>query len=155
MSFISGVKHLRQQEDYTCVAACLRMVLDYWGVQQSEQDIAVLTHTTVAGTRLEESTAVTALGVEVMVERATLADLRRYLDEGRPCIVSVLSIHFVHYALLPPTLHAVVVVGMDSESIHILDPARESAPDVILMESFEAAWHGGRNRMVVINSRDS
>ena len=139
MSFISGVKHVRQEEDYTCVAACLRMALDYWSVQKSEQDIAVLTHTTVTGTRLEESIAVTALGVEVMVDKATLTDLQRYLDEGKPCIVSVLSIHFLHYALLPPVLHAVVVVGMDAENIHIFDPARESAPDVIPIKSFEAA----------------
>ena len=55
MSFITGVRHLRQEEDYTCVAAYLRMALDYWGVQQSEQDLAVLTDTTVAGTRLVET----------------------------------------------------------------------------------------------------
>lgn len=97
MSFISGVKHFRQEEDYTCVAACLRMTLDYWGVQRSEQDIAALTHTTITGIRLENSIAVVALGVEVMVDKATLTDLQRYLDEGKPCIVSVLSIHFLHY----------------------------------------------------------
>ena len=80
MRFINGVRHLRQEEDYTCVAACVRIVLDYWGVQQSEQDIATLTHTTIAGTRLEEATAIAEFGVEVVVERATLVGLRRYLD---------------------------------------------------------------------------
>ena len=155
MSSISGVKHFRQEEDYTCVAACLRMTLDYWGVQRSEQDIAAPTHTTITGTRLEESIAVVALGVEVIIDKATLTDLQRYLDEGKPCIVSVLSIHFLHYALLPAVLHAVVAVGMDADKIHIFDPARESAPDVIPIESFAAAWQGGRNRIVVINPRES
>ena len=67
----------------------------------------------------------------------------------------LMHIHFLHYALLPPVLHAVVVVGMDAENIHVFDPARESAPDVIPIKSFEAAWQGGRNRIVVINPREN
>jgi ABC-type bacteriocin/lantibiotic exporter with double-glycine peptidase domain len=130
------------------------MVLDYYGVPVSEQEVVSLTNTTITGTRLEEATAVASLGVEVTVERATLTELRQQINAGRPCIVSVLSVHFAHYALLPFVLHAVVVAGIDNENVYVFDPARESAPDTIPLDSFEAAWQGGRNRMIVVSRKE-
>src|SRR5438128_2403473 len=82
-----SVPHFRQESNYSCVAACVRMVLRHCGSDQSEADIRQLLGTTPFGTRAASITAVAALGFDVRVSASSLRQLQLHLVAGTPAIV--------------------------------------------------------------------
>ena len=54
-----AVPHFRQAQEFTCVAACARMVLAYYGRPLSEAEIAELLGTDETGTRFRDLTSLT------------------------------------------------------------------------------------------------
>jgi hypothetical protein len=82
--------------------------------------------------RLEE------LGVSVIIEKGSIAKLRRALDQGSPIIVAVNTGPLTYWT--DDTAHALVVVGFEQETILVNDPEFEKAPQAVpWMSSF---WPG-------------
>jgi ABC-type bacteriocin/lantibiotic exporter with double-glycine peptidase domain len=46
-----SIPHFKQEQDYSCVAACIRMVLEYYGINAQEDEIRRLLDTKSTGTR--------------------------------------------------------------------------------------------------------
>jgi len=68
-----------------------------------------------------------------------LEDLAAWLDQGLPALA------FVQADQLPywggqQFQHAVVVVGLDTQAVYLLDPAADAAPIRVLRGDFMLAW---------------
>jgi predicted double-glycine peptidase len=137
--FSIPVPHYQQERDYSCVPACVRMVLAFYGQDHAESDLRILLRTRVAGT----STAnvmlkLPGLGFDVAVTSATFYELEQNVRAGDPCIVQVWTEHLSHWDTI--WMHNVVVIGFDDDLVLVNDPAFPDAPQAIPRDEFIVAW---------------
>jgi len=109
-----------------CAPATLKMLLDYYGVEKSEKELAHLMGTTKdAGTTVEDFVkALKKFGLKAKVkDYATFADIEGYLKKDIPVVVDWFTKgrsddpeHFTadgHYS---------IAVGLDKTHIYLQDP---------------------------------
>ena len=79
-----------------------------------------------------------SLGVKVFIDHGELDTLHACLARGLPpiALVDTTQLSYWHET----TAHAVVVVGIEDDLIHINDPAFQDAPKIIPIREFELAW---------------
>jgi ABC-type bacteriocin/lantibiotic exporter with double-glycine peptidase domain len=82
--------------------------------------------------RLEE------LGVSVTIEKGSIAKLRRTLGQNLHIIVAVNTGTLTYWT--DDTAHALVVVGIEQETILVNDPEFEQAPQAVPLDEFLLAW---------------
>jgi ABC-type bacteriocin/lantibiotic exporter with double-glycine peptidase domain len=117
-----NVPLLPQEHPWTCLPACIRMVLAYRGKLIAEADIAAACGTApLRGTQPERAVeGVQSLGFQALwFENADLPRLQDLLEHDWPVIV------FLRARDLPgggQGLHGVVVTGMANDGIVVLDP---------------------------------
>lgn len=109
------VKPFAQSPDF-CGPACLKMVLEFYGVKKSEAELVKLSGADrlhgATGEELVE--AAKKLGfIAELRDNCELDDIRHYLEQGTPVIVDWFSHDDGHYS---------VVVDMDEENIFLQDP---------------------------------
>ena len=144
--------HHRQEREYTCTPACVRMVLDFFGQSMQEEDIARLLETNENGTVFSRIRNVEPLGFDASVSQGTYQDIQQHFAQGLPVIVPVDTFFLTTYGPVHSP-HSVVVVGATRTRTAIADPYKNGAPDVIPAVSFQAAWREGRHRMAVLRPR--
>ena len=111
-----------QETRVSCVPACVRMVMAYWGIEIDEATLRACCETDRSGTAAKAAVAcVGRLGLRTFeVRAATLDDLRGWLGNG--------IFPIVYLNLFPlDTLwvqHAVVVEDVTGEAIAYLYSAR-------------------------------
>jgi len=116
------VPYVHQQKD-TCGAAALAMVLQYWGVAASHDEIAkeLLQPELhgIAGSQLAAFAA--GRGLTAVAHAGDVDHLRDHVGKGRPMIVA--------WAMGRGRHHDVVVIGFDDERVRVIvhDPARGAA----------------------------
>lgn len=113
-----------QETSYSCLPACLRLVLSAFGVEISEGQLREDCDTTFLGTdALSGVDAARRLGLEHS-DKQTLN-----YEELRTCVAAGLF-PIVFVSALPidavPDIHAVVVIDVTDDHVQILDPLRES-----------------------------
>ena len=144
-----AVPHLEQQQPHTCVPACVRMVLAHWGKPYAEEELAqTLGARPGLGTQPESAVAgLEGLGYHALwFENATLERLLELLRHGWPVIVFLRAVDLPHGRA---GLHAVVLVGIESENAICLDPALDHAL-IFDLSSFLKAWSNlGHQGLVV------
>ena len=142
---------VEQEKTYTCLPACLRIVLHYLGTSLTEEEIANACNTTEAGTTLADAVhAVHSLGFNATrIQNATLEDLMHYLNHNEPVIVLV-GVENLPYGDFGT--HAVTVCGFDGDEILYIDTAlgQEIRLDVI---TFLRAWRSRGSIGIVVHSR--
>lgn len=80
------------------------------------------------------------LGIQVLYKRfSTLEVLYQLLLDDWPSIVAVQTLALPHWNQLD-TSHAVVVMGMDSESVYVADPAFKEDVFATPIGEFDLAW---------------
>src|SRR5947209_8643372 len=90
MSVVSlSVPHFKQDQPFSCLAACVRMVLAHQGHLASEDEIRQLLGTSPSGTSARDIQRVAALGFDVQLRFTNLAELSAALRAGTPPIVFV------------------------------------------------------------------
>ena len=107
-----------QETNYTCGAACMRMVLEFFGIKKTEKQLIRLLGTNkVRGTwhkdfpRILEKYKLT-----YVVERSgTLEDIKRYMKGGYEVIVGYMPGECDHYS---------VVKKIDNDFIYFWDPSK-------------------------------
>lgn len=142
--------HKAQTADYTCLPACVRMVMACQGIELSEAEVASLLGTDEFGTAAPSVHAVSRHGFLSVLYRGTWADLARHLAVGIPCIALLYTIHLPYCAVNRAGRHAVVVVGFDEQSVWIHDPSLRAGPTEVPRASFEAAWEARGYRLIVL-----
>jgi ABC-type bacteriocin/lantibiotic exporter with double-glycine peptidase domain len=126
-----------------CGPAALKMILDYYGVDKSEESLAKLCHTTKKlGTSAEGiKEAAEHLGFTVMIkDNSTFDDILTYLAQNTPVIVDWFSRGRTDYdASEVPDGHYSVVVGLDPQFIYLQDP-ETGGLRTLNWEDFETVW---------------
>lgn len=144
-----AVPHYRQGSPDTCLPACVRMVLAYWGRRHAEQELAKALGTVPGlGTNPENAiTGLESMGYHALwFENATHHRLVDLLDQNWPAIL------FLRAADLPhgrAGLHAVVLVQIDDRQITCLDPSLDR-PLMLDLSAFLSAWRGLGNQGLII-----
>lgn len=123
-----NVPYLPQADDNTCGAACLRMVLDFYGKQKTESSLALASRTgyrgTTAGNLVEVAEELGLKAVLISPETA-LTQLEEALQENKPVVALVSGMLLT--GSLSGHAHFVVVTDATDELIQFHDP--EHGPD--------------------------
>ncbi len=134
-----SVPHYQQSMPYTCLPACVRMVLAFRGQYHTETELAQAFNTVPLLGTLPENvvSGLEEMGYHALwFENASLDRMRALFDHGWPIIALLRAADSPHDTA---GLHAVVVTGLAGEEITFLDPARTS--QTTMREShFIQAW---------------
>ena len=82
-----NVAHFQQELEYSCVAACARMVLAHYGDVRSEAELRLLLDTKATGTRAGNLMRLSASVFEVHLRSSNLVELQQVLADNQPAIV--------------------------------------------------------------------
>jgi ABC-type bacteriocin/lantibiotic exporter with double-glycine peptidase domain len=146
-----NVPHFKQELPYSCVAACVRMVLAHHGQQRTEAELRQLLNTRPHGTPARNLTAVGPLGFDVKLGFGNLSQLRDALVAGQAPVV-FLDMGPLDYWQIDCS-HVAVVVGIDDTSVYLNDPFFDSAPQQTSLSSFLQAWALNGHLAVVFRPR--
>lgn len=130
---------LPQEHPWTCLPACIRMILAYRGKTIGEAEIAAACGTVpLRGTQPERAVeGVQELGYQALwFENADLHRLQDLIEHDWPVIV------FLRARDLPgggSGLHGVVVIGIEDEGATVLDP-QSSSRYTVARKPFLSAW---------------
>src|SRR5438309_768719 len=84
-----SVPHFKQEYPFSCLAACVRMVLAHYGRLYSEDELRRLIGTSSHGTSARSILHVAALGFDVQLRFTNLGELSTALTTNTPPIVFV------------------------------------------------------------------
>lgn len=137
---------LPQETDYSCAAACLRMVLVSFGIIKTEAELRALCDCTPYGTAaFELARAAQSLGlVNTRKFSLEITDLQGFIEQGRfPIIYTATYPHgFV------PEVHALVVLAVSAAEVLVIDPKQGQlglSPATIM-----EMWKPMRNVAVIV-----
>lgn len=142
------VPHREQQQAADCLAACAAMVLSYLERPEPYGRLLSILGIGTIGAPRRNVLRLARLGVDVEYREATLPILARYLQAGQPVVAFVDTGELPYWPV--STNHAVVVVGIDEETVWINDPAFSNAPVAVSVAEFDLAWFNGDNACAVI-----
>lgn len=133
-----NVPHFHQELDYSCVAACARMVLAHHGDVRSEADLRALLDTQPTDTRAGNMMRLSGPAFEVYLRSSNLAELQSTLADNQPAIVFLKTGALEYWTM--DIFHTVVLVGLDAMTVPLNDPYFATAPQLTSLQSFEKAW---------------
>jgi ABC-type bacteriocin/lantibiotic exporter with double-glycine peptidase domain len=147
------LKTFQQKYSHSCIPACVRIVLEYWGYCYTEEElISACKCFPRVGTLPENAiSGIESLGHNALwFEEATTERLISLIENKWPVIV------FLYAGDLPygrSGLHAVVVNKINKGKILYIDPAL--AKEVVLdLDVFLKAWGDLDNQGIVIWTHD-
>jgi ATP-binding cassette subfamily B protein len=142
---------LKQEHDYSCVPACIRIVLRHHGVDLPEARICSVCQTTPRGTDQQGAAqGIISLGFQaIKLKAAKLDDIIQFLRQNQP-VIAVLGVEHLPYGGQYET-HAVVINGLGRNQISFIDPARGEEIEISL-KTFLKAWQARRCLGLVIES---
>ena len=132
------VPHYKQEQRSSCLAACVRMVLAYYGHSCSEDELRQLLSTGSQGTRARDVLRITSLGFDVVLQFSSLADLGATLVAGTPPIVFLDTGSLDYWSIDCP--HVAVLVGIELTVVSVNDPFFDVAPQKTSLAGFMQAW---------------
>jgi len=144
----SALIFFEQETPYSCVPACLRMVLNHFGIEASEDELRLRSYTTHLGTNARDAVVcVQSYGLHAKEFReASLEELRGWLGKN---LYPVLLIDL--RPLRNETgRHAIVAEEISETDLIYLDPLvgrQTSSLDVI-----EKSWQMNSHRAILISS---
>ena len=137
-SALLNVPHFRQEFNYSCIAACSRMVLAHHGRVVAESELRQLLDTQPTGTRARNLESLESLGFDVHLDSSSLTNLREALAAELAPIVFVDSGNLDYWEV--DCAHVAVLVGIDDDFVYLNDPFFESAPQRTSLPRFLQAW---------------
>ena len=127
------IPHYQQEFESSCLAACVRMVLEYFGNILSEEDLRKLLKTKPTGTCPINIHHIASLGFDVSLFQSSIQEIQSFLYQNIPPIVFIWQ---------EPILHAAVVVGYNQNTNHwyVNDPSEIQGTKELDMTTFSEAW---------------
>lgn len=135
------LKAFKQTNPSTCGPACLKMVLNYYGIKKSEKELAKLANTSRDyGTKAKDLVRVGKFfGLKGFVkEFSEINDIKKYIDKKIPVIVTWFSGWEGHFS---------VVFHIDKQNIYFKDPETASSVKMSL-HIFQKLWFGTKKRHI-------
>ncbi|MBV7326883.1 C39 family peptidase [Chloroflexi bacterium TSY] len=134
-----AVSHRQQSQQSDCLAACSAMVLDYLLVPYTYPQLMQRLQIQSFGTWFRNLSGLESYGLFVTIEElGSIGILKRHLESGLPPIVYVDTEYLMYWN--ETTNHAVVVIGIEEDQIHLNDPFFPTAPQVVTLDEFLPAW---------------
>ena len=121
-----SVPHYKQEQGASCTAACVRMVLAYYGRTHSEDELRQLLGTGPRGTPARNVEHLASLGFEVEVKFSNAAELAAGLSAGTPPLVYLDTGSLDYWSI--DCSHVAVLVGMELAAVSLNDPFFDAAP---------------------------
>ena len=137
----------KKETPYSCVPACLRIVLSHFGIEASEDELRLRSLTSLWGTNASDAIAcVKSFGLQAEeVREATVENLREWLNHGLFPIL-----------LIDPRpirgevgRHAIVTEGISENQLLYLDPL--TGRRVLGLHVIEQAWRLNHYRVILIS----
>ena len=148
-----NVPHFEQELDYSCLAACTRMVLAFFSAERTEAELRALFKTRPGGTSpVNLVLRLPALGFTADVQTGSQSYLRQQVEAGYPCIVHVWTSPLPHWDA--EAIHALAVTEIGEEHVYVHDPALPTGPTGIPLSAFLRAWAAVDYLMIVIRPGD-
>jgi len=146
------VPHYQQEQNSSCLPACVRMALAFLGIKKSEQDIRKLLKTKPAGTNPLNVIYLKDWKHEAIVSFSNLDELQNYLLQEQPVIVLLWTGELSYWdsEKYLDYLHAVVVIGYTDVEILANDPAFPEYPKAIPINEFLEAWSYSQQMLIFI-----
>lgn len=145
-----AVSHWKQRRQADCLVACTAMVLDYLQVPVRYERLLQVLRTMPIGTLFRNLHHLeSAYGLSVTIGYGSAELLQAYLETGLPVIASV-NTQMLSYWEYQEMIHAIVITGIEGETIYLNDPAFAEAPQVISLAEFNLAWYEEKNLYGVI-----
>ena len=139
-SSLLNVPHHPQESDGYCLPACVQMVLDYLGLPYAQEQLArELYVRPPLGAPASNVLRLRSDVLDVTFTSGNLSDLRTRVAQGSPPIVFVQAGELPHWQNRI-SQHAIVVVGLDEQTVQILDPAADPSPIPVPIGDFLLAW---------------
>lgn len=133
-----AVSHRKQLQQSDCLAACAAMLLEHLQLPIEYARLVQLLAIRSYGAAFSNLRRLEELGVSVVIEKGSLAKLRRALDQGLPIVVAVNTGPLTYWT--DDTAHALVVVGIEQETVLVNDPEFSQAPQAVPLDEFLLAW---------------
>jgi ABC-type bacteriocin/lantibiotic exporter with double-glycine peptidase domain len=133
-----NVPHFQQEHEYSCVAACLRMVLAHYGDLRTETDLRLLLETQPTGTRAGNVMRLSSPAFEVFLRPSNLGELQKVLGGHQPVVVFLKTGSLEYWSM--DIFHTAVLVGLDALTVALHDPYFATAPQTTSLQSFAKAW---------------
>ena len=133
-----SVPHFKQEQGASCTAACVRMVLAYYGRTHAEDELRQLLQTGPRGTPARNLQHLAALGLEVEVKFSNAAELAAALQAGTPPLVFLETGSLDYWSI--DCAHVAVLVAMELATVSLNDPFFDSAPQKASLAGFYQAW---------------
>jgi ABC-type bacteriocin/lantibiotic exporter with double-glycine peptidase domain len=143
-----NVPHFRQEFPYSCIPACARMVLAFFGRQHTEAELRTLMGTNPTGTPVRRLTELTRLGFDVDFVATDVPGLIAFLTSGLPPIALVSTASLSYWS--GSCDHVVVVVGVDDSRVYLNDPYFDPAPQQVSHSDFLQAWSPNACTVVIV-----
>lgn len=119
------LKPFVQTDDSRCGPAVVKMVLDYYGIETTEDELCKkLKHTYEQGCKnsdMEQLFLEYGLNIHPK-ENGTIRDLKTWTDRKVPVIVDWLTPGVERNDMFMPNGHASIVVGVDETNVKLMDP---------------------------------
>lgn len=142
------VPYFRQEKWYTCGPACLRMLLAFFGINASEEEIEKACETTELGTTSTQIVSgASKFNVElVAIKNATLQDIKKLLEKN-PVIVLIDPSHI--YGGIEGFGHFIILVGLENDEIIYHDPdILDGEFKRCAIQTFLKAWSAHKNWII-------
>src|SRR6266852_1692743 len=133
-----NVPHFHQELDYSCVAACARMVLAHYGDIRTEFELRLLLDTQPTGARAGNLVRLSGSAFEVYLRPSNLLELQKALADNQAPLVFLKTGSLEYWSM--DIFHTVVLVGLDATAVALHDPYFATAPQTTSLLSFEKAW---------------
>jgi hypothetical protein len=134
------------------------MVLTYLPLSIPYHRVRRVLGTTEEGTPFHHLDRLRRWGLTVVLDEGTIAALASHLQVGLPVVVDVVPGELPYWQartdivdLEKVTAHAVIVVGLDDQTLYVNDPDFEVAPQEVSLGDFDLAWQARDYRYAVIS----
>lgn len=135
----------KQEFWFSCFAACVRMILEYYGIKKTEKEIRKLLKVATAGVWYFVEMGLESLGLHFYwADRFSFDELKGLIRNGTPVIV---SLKFPDH----PN-HTVIVTDTGNEFVTVNDPERGENIRIDIKQFLEA-WSNRKYRAGYIQER--
>src|SRR5437879_248946 len=114
------VPHFQQELEYSCVAACARMVLAHFGDIRSEAELRFLLDTRPTGTRAGNLMRLAGSVFEVYVRPSNRIELEKVLADNQPPLGFLKTGSLDYWSM--DIFHTAVLIGLDTTTAAFQDP---------------------------------
>jgi ABC-type bacteriocin/lantibiotic exporter with double-glycine peptidase domain len=149
-----SIPHHPQTEDGFCLPACAQMALGYLDIVRTQAELAhTLQGRAGFGAPARNILNLRSRQIQATYQtNGTWEDIHSWLQRQFPVIACIQAGELPHWRGIQAQ-HAVVVVSLDENTVHLHDPALDHGPVTVPTSDFWLAWDEMEGRYAVLTKR--